>query len=236
MDIQILPLTRSDIAEAVECIQTVFADDPFFQYMFDQNTYNIARNAASLSAHFLHGLAIHAPIYVAKAPASDRASDASDRIVGVCWWHPPTPAAARAPLAHRTQDLLLSVRQLLFNIRYRGRGGLRLDRYRQWKALQAQKHRRIWTDPRGYYFCNVIAVRAEMRGLGLGRRLVEVVTERADEEGMPCYLESSKGMPNLAIYQKLGFEGVGEIECVDGNGKEGCTLYCMIRQPAKLDN
>ncbi|KAL4739854.1 hypothetical protein BDV11DRAFT_186564 [Aspergillus similis] len=63
-----------------------------------------------------------------------------------------------------------------------------------------------------------------MRGLGLGRRLVEVVTERADEEGMPCYLESSKGMPNLAIYRKLGFEGVGEIDCVDGNGKEGCTV------------
>ncbi|CBF85657.1 GNAT family N-acetyltransferase [Aspergillus nidulans FGSC A4] len=225
MDIQILPLSRSDIAQAVECIQTVFADDPFFQYMFDQNTYNIARNAASLSAHFLHGLAIHAPIYVAKATAKAAASDrASDRIVGVCWWHPPTPAGVPAPLAHRTQDLLLSVRQLLFNIRYRGRGGLRLDRYRQWKALQAQKHRRIWTDPRGYYFCNVIAVRAEMRGLGLGRRLVEVVTERADEEGMPCYLESSKGMPNLAIYQKLGFEGVGEIECVDGNGKEACTV------------
>jgi hypothetical protein len=38
MDIQILPLTKSDIPQAVECIQTVFADDPFFLYMFDQNT------------------------------------------------------------------------------------------------------------------------------------------------------------------------------------------------------
>jgi hypothetical protein len=42
MDIQILPLSRSDIAQAVECIQTVFADDPFFQYMFDQNTVRCA--------------------------------------------------------------------------------------------------------------------------------------------------------------------------------------------------
>ncbi|KAL5001783.1 acyl-CoA N-acyltransferase [Aspergillus recurvatus] len=229
MDIQILPLSKPDIPQAVECIQTVFADDPFFQYMFDQDTYNLARNAASLSAHFLHGLAIHAPIYVARQMSLNR-------IVGICWWHPPTPTASPPPFSHRTQDLLLSARQLLFNIRYLGRGGLRVDRYRQWKALQAQKHSRIWTDPRGYYFCNVIAVRAEMRGLGLGRRLVEVVTERADEEGMPCYLESSKGMPNLAIYRKLGFEGVGEIECVDGNGKEGCTLYCMVRQPAKNDD
>lgn len=68
----------------------------------------------------------------------------------------------------------------------------------------------------------MIAVRSEMRGKGVGRRLVEVVTERADEEGMPCYLESSKGMPNLRIYEKLGFEMAREIECVDG--KDVCTV------------
>lgn len=51
---------------------------------------------------------------------------------------------------------------------------------------------------------------------------MEVVTERADEEGMPCYLESSKGMPNLRIYEKLGFEMAREIECVDG--KDVCTV------------
>jgi GNAT superfamily N-acetyltransferase len=64
-----------------------------------------------------------------------------------------------------------------------------------------------------------------MRGQGLGRRLVEAVTARADKEGMPCYLESSKGMPNLAIYERLGFEGVSEIECVDG--KDICTVCCL---------
>ncbi|KAL4908892.1 hypothetical protein BDW74DRAFT_187377 [Aspergillus multicolor] len=219
MAVEILPLSKRDIPQAVECIQTVFADDPFFTYMFDPDTYNIARNAASLSAHFHHGLAIRAPIYIAK-------DTTSNRIVGICWWHSPEPQSSRPPLSHKAQEVLLSIR----------RGGLRLHRYRQWKELQAKRHSRLWTDERGYYFCNVIAVRAEMRGFGLGRRLVEVVTEQADEEGIPCYLESSKGMPNLAIYQKLGFKGVGEIECVDENGKDGCTLYCMIRQPVKSEN
>ncbi|KAL4886882.1 acyl-CoA N-acyltransferase [Aspergillus karnatakaensis] len=222
--IQILPLTKADIPQAVECIQTVFADDPFFLFMFDQNTYNIARNAASLRAHFLHGLAIAAPIYVARASNSTR-------IVGICWWHPPTPPTSSTPLSIRTQDCILSIRQLLANIRFAGRGGLHLHRYQQWKELQAQTHNRIWTDPRGYYFCNVIAVRAEMRGMGVGKRLVEAVTQRADSEGMSCYLESSKGMPNLAIYERMGFEGVSEIECLDG--KDVCTLYCMIRPPIK---
>lgn len=55
---------------------------------------------------------------------------------------------------------------------------------------------------------------------------MEVVTERADEERMPCYLESSKGMPNLRIYEKLGFEMAREIECVDG--KDVCTVSFLI--------
>ncbi|KAJ0417919.1 acyl-CoA N-acyltransferase [Aspergillus carlsbadensis] len=228
---QILPLTKSDIPQAVECIQTVFADDPFFLYMFDQDTYNPARNAASLSAHFLHGLSINAPIYVAKTTTNpqSRNPESSSRILGICWWHPPTPTTSPTPLNTRIQDSLLSIRQLLANIRYAGRGGLHLHRYRQWKTLQSRTHAQIWDDERGYYFCNVIAVRSEMRGCGLGRRLVEAVTRRADEEGMPCYLESSKGMPNLAIYERLGFEGVTEIDCVDG--KDICTLYCMTRPP-----
>ncbi|KAL4795182.1 acyl-CoA N-acyltransferase [Aspergillus venezuelensis] len=246
MAIQILPLTKPDIPNAVECIQTVFADDPFFQYMFDPDTYNIRRNAASLRAHFQHGLALNAPIYIAKQIPPNTCGQnilpdkSSNPVLGICWWIPPTPVNKPVPFSHRTQDVLLSLRQFLANIRYFGRGGLRLNRYKQWKALQSQKHERIWSDERGYYFCNVIAVRDEMRGKGLGRRLVEAVTERADEEGMSCYLESSKGMPNLRIYEKLGFQGKGEIECCDfeGGGKEagGVTLYCMIRPPATNKN
>lgn len=66
-----------------------------------------------------------------------------------------------------------------------------------------------------------------MRGHGLGRRLVEAVTDKADDEKIPCYLESSKGMPNLAIYEKLGFEMVDEIECV--HGKDACTVSLLIK-------
>ncbi|KAL4923871.1 acyl-CoA N-acyltransferase [Aspergillus undulatus] len=255
MTINIHPLTKPDIPQAVECIQTVFADDPFFLYIFDPDTYNIARNAASLRAHFLHGLSIKAPIYVAKETISmtksnksfdsseSQSEDEDTRIVGICWWHPPTPAPSTNSMKCYAQDILLSLRQLLYNIQYLGRGGLRLHRYKQWKTLQAQTHRRIWTDPRGYYFCNVIAVRKEVRGKGVGRMLVEAVTRRADEEGMSCYLESSRGAPNLGIYERLGFRERCTIDCFDEEGEqggkargEGVTLYCMIRAPATRKN
>lgn len=144
------------------------------------------------------------------------------KIVGVCWWFQPSSATEPESWTVWTQEWLLSFRQLLNNIRYFGRGGLNLPRYRTWKSLQKKTHDKIWTDPRGYYFCNVIAVDSEMRGMGVGRMLVDVVTVRADADGVPCYLESSKGMPNLAIYEKMGFAMLKEIECVDEG--DGCKV------------
>ncbi|GFF57132.1 uncharacterized N-acetyltransferase C56E4.07 [Aspergillus udagawae] len=229
MAIDILPLTKADIPGAVICIQKAFADDPYFRWVFDDpSKFNAHRNAASLTAHFLHGLNCNAPIYVAKyrPTPTDKHPPPSCPIVGVCWWFPPQQ---KETWNTWTQDWILSFRQLLNNIRFCGRGGLNVRRYWIWKALQARTHAELWTHPAGYYFCNVIAVSSEMRGMGVGRRLVEAVTGRADAEGVPCYLESSKGEPNLGIYEKLGFRVVKEIECVDG--WEACKLYCMVRDP-----
>lgn len=82
--------------------------------------------------------------------------------------------------------------------------------------------------------------------MGAGKRLMEKVMEKADQEGIPCYLESSKGYPNVTIYEKMGFKLVKEIECAEGGdickvgglslGSFTCTLtrtlqlYCMVRE------
>ncbi|EYE92294.1 GNAT family N-acetyltransferase [Aspergillus ruber CBS 135680] len=233
MAIEVLPITTADIPAAVACIQRAFADDPYFQWIFNPSKLNIHRNAASLSAHLRYGINCKAPIYVAKySPDPDQKVPIpilTPKIVGVCWWFPPHPPSEPESWTEWTQEWILSFRQFLFNVRYFGRGGLNLRRYHIWKDVQKETHDEVWVDPRGYYFCNVIAVDSEMRGMGVGRMLVDVVTERADREGVPCYLESSKGMPNLKIYEKLGFDLVKEIECVDE--RDACKLYCMTRQP-----
>lgn len=78
-----------------------------------------------------------------------------------------------------------------------------------------------------------MVVTSEARGRGIGRRLVAAVTDRADREGMPCYLESSKAAPNIQIYERLGFRLAGDIVCEDEDedGGESVKLYCMIRDP-----
>lgn len=195
--------------------------------------FNIHRNAASLSAHLLHGINCNAPIYVARytpdidpdtktMPFQMMMMMSQPKIVGVSWWFPPDSTMELQSWTVWTQDWLLSFRQFLSNIRYLGRGGLNLHRYRIWKSLQKDTHDEVWTNPRGYYFCNVIAVDSGMRGMGVGKMLMDMVTKRADAEGVPCYLESSKGMPNLKIYEKMGFSLLTEIECVDEG--ESCKV------------
>jgi hypothetical protein len=54
--------------------------------------------------------------------------------------------------------------------------------------------------------------------------LVEMGTSRADDAGVPCYLETGTDS-NIAFYRKRGFEVVGQADCY------GYKLTGMIRPP-----
>lgn len=67
--------------------------------------------------------------------------------------------------------------------------------------------------------------------MGVGRALMEEVLGMADREGVECYLESSRKVPNVPIYERFGFELVKEMECRDGKGeRDAVMLYCMVRK------
>lgn len=64
------------------------------------------------------------------------------------------------------------------------------------------------------------------QGQGIGSLLIEPVLKRADEVGLPCYLETMKEV-NLAFYGKHGFR-VGDEQQVAGGGPH---IWALIRPP-----
>jgi GNAT superfamily N-acetyltransferase len=144
-------------------------------------------------------------------------------------WLPPHPAAEPESWSTFLSSYLLWFKQGLLILRHGGRGGLIHRRYMIWKRSQAEAQRGIWTDPSGYYFCNIVVVDPEVQGKRVGRRLMEIITDKADKEGRKCYLESSRKIPNVEIYERMGFEVTRMMVCEDGGEK--CDLFCMVREP-----
>lgn len=118
--------------------------------------------------------------------------------------------------------------QVYMNLTY-GRGGLNVKRYWIWKDRQAQAQKELWVDETGYYFCNIVTVLPQAQGMGIGKELFGVVMRQADKEGRKCYLESSRAVPNMAIYEKMGFQLAKEMKCDDDG--TAIMLYCMLRNP-----
>lgn len=83
---------------------------------------------------------------------------------------------------------------------------------------------KLWTDPDGYWFLNILAIHPDSQGKGIGKALHEVVAKQADVEGRACYLESSKFDPNVKIYEKLGYRLLEEMDCVDPADGRKCKV------------
>jgi GNAT superfamily N-acetyltransferase len=67
------------------------------------------------------------------------------------------------------------------------------------------------------------------QGQGIGRRMMEAVTDQADIENMKCYLESSRDVPNIQIYESFGFRFAKQLECDDAG--TAIKLFAMTREP-----
>ena len=177
------------------------------------------RNIGSLTLRCEWGIR-NALFYVAKNPSSSLPA----KVLGIAMWMPPTPASVPPTWAATLDAWNFWIRQGLLNIRFMGRGGLRVHRYWIWKARQAEAQKELWNDEHGYYFCNIVTVSPGEQGRGIGRKLMQTVMAKADQEGRKCYLESSRMVPNVAIYEQMGFRLVKEVRCEDGVDGEACHV------------
>ncbi|MCR9094619.1 MAG: GNAT family N-acetyltransferase [bacterium] len=67
-----------------------------------------------------------------------------------------------------------------------------------------------WHPEEDHWYLPLIGVEPNAQGRGIGAALMRHATERADADGLPCYLESSNPR-NISLYERHGFERMGEI-------------------------
>jgi GNAT superfamily N-acetyltransferase len=99
----------------------------------------------------------------------------------------------------------------------------RLERFRAiGEAIAAQ------TPPEPHWYLNLIGTHPDWQRQGVGSALIRHQFERADADGLPCYLETET-VENVAYYRHLGFEVTGEW-AVDHPA--GPRMWGMRRDPA----
>lgn len=81
-----------------------------------------------------------------------------------------------------------------------------------------------------HYYLDSVATRPDRQGEGLGMSLLATMLQRADNEGLPCYLESSNPV-NEPFYGGLGFTIRDEVEITPG----APILRTMWREPREPD-
>ena len=82
--------------------------------------------------------------------------------------------------------------------------------------------------PEPHWYLWVIGVEPERQGRGLGSSLIEPMLQRADADGLPCYLETHKER-NVAFYNKHGYEVVHSGSVPNG----GPPYWCLKREPRR---
>ncbi len=84
--------------------------------------------------------------------------------------------------------------------------------------------------PGKYLYLQMLGVDSEYRGKGFSSRLLRPMLERADREGLPCFLETQL-KKNVPLYEHFGFKVVEE------GLVPGSNLYSwsMVREPGKIE-
>jgi GNAT superfamily N-acetyltransferase len=177
-----------------------FHHDPFFVHLTDKALLR-ARGLGIFWKSELASFGHHAEVLGARQP--------DGRLIGVAAWikpgEYPLPVPAQISQAMGALWAMLPTpRALIDGSKYL----LAID-----KAHPKQK---------SWYLNLLVVDPAQQRG-GIGAALQETVLERADQEGLPCYLETQNA-DNLPYYGRFGYQVVDELHPVT-DGPPLCTMW-----------
>lgn len=213
----IIDLKESHHQEAALCLATAFLNDPILgKHMFRQD-YLKGSGATTLFADMIEN-------QYKTGKFNSVAVNAKGAVQGVALWQGPDEPKG-IPLGEMLRMLLIAPNIFGYSHIYRSLAGA--------SAVEA-KHPKY-----KHYYLAYVGVSPLCQGQGIGSTLIKPILQRADEEGIPCYLET--GSPdNLPFYEKYGFKVTRQItilaasEVQVGSAPVGSPLilYCMKREPS----
>lgn len=197
--VEVRPATEADLPELAGVISRAFSDDPPMSWVFRDGSTRRER----LHAVFSGALA---EIFL---PAGHLWTTTD--VGGCAVWMPPgrwrTPDAVVERITPPLAGSLLPDE---------------LDRFLTFLGMIEDKH----ADEPEHWYLEVLAADLVRQGQGIGSACMRPVLERADADGVPCYLESSN-LKNVPLYERNGFRVTDVIDLPD----DGPSLWLMWRDP-----
>lgn len=196
-------LAPSQREQAIAVLTHAFQDDPMYNYLFPDSDER-ARSLGWLWNGVVRYSLVYGEVYT------------TPEVTGVACWLPP---GSTRPTIWRMVRAGLGLQRAI----------MKFDRQARRRVLHLltytdETHQRVM--PRPHWYLWALGVEPASQGQGIGSRLIQPVLARADDTGLPCYLETETER-NVAFYQKRGFEVAVEGAVADA----GLTLWTMVREP-----
>lgn len=192
---------RQSVVPAAGVCEEAFRDAPLTRHFFPDAAER-SRGALGMFRFMVNYTVLYGE---ANAPSPD--------VEGVACWLPHTTATMTLWRVFRAGGLWS-----LHMSRESRRHVVATDEY-----LLARRRR---IAPREHLYLQVIAVKPEHQGKGMGGRMLRHVLKRADADSVPCYLETF-GDDHVALYRHFGFE-VAESGIIPGMQE---PVFLMSHEP-----
>jgi ribosomal protein S18 acetylase RimI-like enzyme len=191
----------ADVDTSIAVAARAFWDDPMFNY-FNPNLLAQHSNLVGFFASAIKDCVDHGEVWVASSGPT---------IAGVAAWLPPGVFPATGGTRALRQGLRVAPTIV--------RGRHRRTAYKLMNEMTARHpHEDHW-------YLMVLGTDPHFQRRGVGRALLEPILARADETGLPAYLETQTEA-NLAYYRRYGFDAVDSFT-IDASP----PLWQMQREP-----
>lgn len=201
---QFVKLDMAGSREAAKTLASAFMNDPLQTYAFPDPAIRLDRSVAHFESMVRYGL-LAGEVWV---------TDGNIDAVGI--WLPPEHREYREELFDKAG----------FNRLPESMGEEAFGRFMEVVEHLETLHKR--DVPMPHWYGMVLGVEPSRQGQGLGRLLLRTMFGMADEQGVPCYLETAQPA-NVRFYTGNGFRVL--LEGVEP--KSGLRYWTFMRDPAR---